>query len=83
MPKTIHAQLPTPSLVGYWHNWNDASAPYIPLNAIDNRYNVIEISFAVPVSPQDMTMTFIPDNITVPAFISQVQALQAAGKKYC
>ncbi|MBK9047457.1 MAG: hypothetical protein IPL74_12340 [Bacteroidetes bacterium] len=28
-----------------------------------------------------MTMTFIPDNITVPAFISQVQALQAAGKK--
>ncbi|MBK6643664.1 MAG: T9SS type A sorting domain-containing protein [Bacteroidetes bacterium] len=81
MPKIIHAQLPTPSLVGYWHNWNDTSAPYIPLTAIDNRYNVIEISFAVPVSPQDMTMTFIPDNITVPAFISQVQALQAAGKK--
>ncbi|MBK7389062.1 MAG: T9SS type A sorting domain-containing protein [Bacteroidetes bacterium] len=79
--KTIHAQLPTPSLVGYWHNWNDTSAPYIPLTAIDNRYNVIEISFAVPVSPQDMTMTFIPDNITVPAFISQVQSLQAAGKK--
>ncbi|MBK8873806.1 MAG: T9SS type A sorting domain-containing protein [Bacteroidetes bacterium] len=81
VPKTIHAQLPTPSLVGYWHNWNDTSAPYIPLTAIDNRYNVIEISFAVPVSPQDMTMTFIPDNITVPAFIAQVQSLQAAGKK--
>lgn len=77
----IHAQLPSPSLVGYWHNWNDASAPYIPLNAIDNRYNVIEISFAVPVSPQDMTMTFTPDNGSVPAFIAQVQALQAAGKK--
>ncbi|MBK9047456.1 MAG: hypothetical protein IPL74_12335 [Bacteroidetes bacterium] len=44
MPKIIHAQLPTPSLVGYWHNWNDTSAPYIPLTAIDNRYNVIEIS---------------------------------------
>lgn len=79
--KTIHAQLPSPILVGYWHNWNDASAPYIPLNAIDNRYNLIEISFAVPVSPQDMTMTFTPDNGSVPAFIAQVQALQAAGKK--
>lgn len=77
----IYAQFPNPALVGYWHNWNDASAPYIPLNAIDNRYNVIEISFAVPVSPQDMTMTFSPDNGTVPAFITQVQALQASGKK--
>lgn len=76
-----YAQLPSPALVGYWHNWNDASAPYIPLNAIDNRYNVIEISFAVPVSPQDMTMTFTPDNGSVQAFIAQVQALQAAGKK--
>lgn len=76
-----YAQLPYPALVGYWHNWNDASAPYIPLNAIDNRYNVIEISFAVPVSTQDMTMTFTPDNGTVPAFIAQVQALQASGKK--
>jgi chitinase len=79
--KSANAQLPSPALVGYWHNWNDASAPYIPLNAIDNRYNVIEISFAVPVSPQDMTMTFTPDNGTVPAFIAQVQTLQAAGKK--
>lgn len=76
-----YAQLPSPALVGYWHNWNDASAPYIPLNAIDNRYNVIEISFAVPISPQDMTMTFTPDNGSVQAFIAQVQALQAAGKK--
>ncbi len=77
----LFAQLPNPALVGYWHNWNDVNAPYIPLDAIDSRYNVIEIAFAVPVTSTDMTMTFAPTGNTQNDFIAQVQSLQAQGKK--
>jgi chitinase len=77
----LHAQLPNPVLVGYWHNWNDVNAPYIPLNAIDSRYNVIEIAFAVPTSANDMTMTFVPTGNTQNDFIAHIQSLQSQGKK--
>jgi chitinase len=75
------AQIPNPTLIGYWHNWNDVSAPYVQLDAIDNRYNVIEVSFAVPTSPSDMTMLFTPDMIPQNLFISKMQSLQSQGKK--
>ncbi len=75
------AQIATPALVGYWHNWNDVSAPYVQLDAIDNRYNVIEVSFAVPTSPANMTMLFTPDVIPQNVFISKIQTLQSQGKK--
>ncbi|MBK9672172.1 MAG: hypothetical protein IPO70_07940 [Bacteroidetes bacterium] len=55
-------------LIGYWHNWNDINAPYIPLTQIDSRYTIIEVAFAVPTSPSDMTMTFVPDGITQAQF---------------
>lgn len=77
----LMAQLPNPALIGYWHNWNDASAPYIPLDSIDTRYNVVEIAFAVPVSTTNMTMQFIPDGVSQSVFIAKVQALQLQGKK--
>ncbi|MCC7030907.1 MAG: T9SS type A sorting domain-containing protein [Chitinophagaceae bacterium] len=75
------AQIPNPALIGYWHNWNDVSAPYVQLDAIDSRYNVIEVSFAVPTSPSDMTMLFTPDMIPQNLFISKMQSLQSQGKK--
>lgn len=46
------------SLIGYWHNWQDVNAPYIPLDLIDTRYDIVEVSFAVPTSLSDMTMLF-------------------------
>lgn len=70
-----------PVLVGYWHNWNDSNAPYIPLNLIDSRYTVICISFAVPTSATNMTMNFVPDGVSQSTFISQLQTLQSQGKK--
>ena len=70
-----------PVLIGYWHNWNDTSAPYVPLNQVDSRYNVICVSFAVPNSPSDMTMNFVPDGVTQSTFISQIQTLQNQGRK--
>jgi len=75
------AQMPDPALIGYWHNWNDINAPYIQLDSIDDRYNVIVIAFAVPTSPSDMTMQFTPDVISQSQFISQIQTLQNQGKK--
>ena len=70
-----------PVLVGYWQNWNDANAPYIPLDQIDARYNVVCVSFAVPTSPSDMNMLFTPDGVSEATFISQMQTLQSQGKK--
>lgn len=69
------------TLIGYWHNWSDASAPYIPLDKIDKRYNVVEVAFATPVSPSDMHMQFTPDVVTQAEFISSMRTLQRQGKK--
>ena len=77
----LYAQLPNPALVGYWHNWNDVNAPYIQLDSIDNRYNVIEVAFAVPTSTTNMTMLFTPDGVSQSVFIAKVQALKNQGKK--
>ena len=71
----------SPVLIGYWHNWNDSNAPYIALDQVDSRYNVVCVSFAVPTSASDMNMLFIPDGITQANFISQIQTLQNQGKK--
>jgi len=70
-----------PYLVGYWHNWNDFNAPYLPLDEVDDRYNVVALSFAIPVSGSDMTMQFVPEGVSEAEFLSQIQSLQAAGKK--
>ncbi len=78
---TLFAQSPSPALVGYWHNWNTTEAPYIQLNNIDTSYNVVIISFALPTSYTDMTMTFVPEQVTQSTFISQIQQLQSQGKK--
>ncbi|MBK7212410.1 MAG: T9SS type A sorting domain-containing protein [Bacteroidales bacterium] len=75
------AQTPNPALIGYWHNWNGSNAPYIQLDAIDNRYNVIEIAFATPVSLSDMTMVFSPEVVSQNVLISKIQTLQSQGKK--
>ena len=71
----------SPALIGYWQNWNDANSPYIQLNQIDSRYNVVEVSFAVPGGGTDYSMTFTPDQVSQATLISQIQALQGQGKK--
>ena len=74
-------QIPNPALVGYWQNWNDVNSPYIQLDQIDSRYNVIEVSFAVPQAGTDYKMEFIPDQVSQSTLISQMQILQSQGKK--
>ncbi len=75
------AQIPNPTLVGYWHNWNDVNAPYIQLDQIDSRYNIVDVAFAVPQFGTDYKMEFIPDQVTPSTLINQIQTMQSLGKK--
>ena len=77
----LPAQIASHNLVGYWHNWNNANAPYIQLDQIDNRYTIVEVAFATPVSTTDMTMQFSPTSVSQSVFITKLQALKARGKK--
>ena len=77
----LHAQLPTPTLLGYWHNWEDTNTPYLAIDSLDSRYNVIAVAFALPVSTTDMTMTFVPARGTQQEFMSRIQRVRASGKK--
>lgn len=76
-----NAQPPDPALVGYWHNWNDANAPYVQLDQIDPAYNVINLSFAVPHFGTDYQMEFIPDQVSQATLTGQIQSLQSQGRK--
>jgi chitinase len=68
-------------LVGYWHNWNDASAPYVPLDQIDPRYDVVNVSFAVPTVGTYHDLQFVPDQVSPSVFEAQVQALRNEGRQ--
>jgi chitinase len=71
----------THDLIGYWHNWNDPSAPYISLDQLPPAYSVVDIAFAIPEAGTDYKMTFTPDLVTPAVLLSQIQNLQAAGRK--
>ncbi|HLF06894.1 MAG TPA: Ig-like domain-containing protein, partial [Thermoplasmata archaeon] len=60
------------SLVGYWENWD---GKWIPLNDVDDRYNVLNIAF--PYIDPDGTVKMVDKNPT-PEEIAQAQA---RGKK--
>lgn len=81
LPCRLNGQAPNPALIGYFHNWQDLNAPYIQLDQIDARYNIIDIAFAVPQFGTSYKMEFAPDLVSQATFISQVQTLQGQGKK--
>ena len=69
-------------LVGYWNNWG--SPNILQLAAVPEAYDVINVSFAVPTTPNGATMQFEPFAAAYPTnqgFIQDVALLQAAGKK--
>lgn len=75
------SQNPNPALIGYWQNWYSVNAPYIQLDQIDSRYNIVDIAFAIPHVGTDYQMEFIPDQVSVATLISQIQTLQSQNKK--
>lgn len=52
------AQLPEKVLVGYWHAWHQTTMPMIPLTEVDDRYNVICLSFAGATDGNINTLNF-------------------------
>ncbi len=72
-----HAQ----SLIGYFHNWQDANAPYVQLDQVDGRYTMIDVAFATPTGGTDYRMQFVPDQVSQGVFIGQILALQAQNKQ--
>ena len=79
--QNIFAQLPNPALIGYWQNWSDVNSPYIQLDQVDSRYNVVDLAFAVPHTGTDYQMEFIPDQVSQAVLISQIQSLQSQNRK--
>ena len=77
------AQLPNPAMVGYWESWGGSR--YVDLKDIDDRYNVIQLSFANAKNNADSTdydMEYNPPwNYTEADFKSEIQFLQDQGKK--
>jgi len=73
--------VPYPALVGYWQNWNDSDSPYMELDQVDDRYNIINLSFALPLSGTTYNMDFTPLHTSQADLIADIQAQQAAGKK--
>lgn len=75
---------PTPTgskwLIGYWHNFDNGSTN-IRLRNVSPAYDIVNVSFAEPVSHGSGTLAFTPYNSTVEQFKSDVAYLQSQGKK--
>ena len=78
---SARAQLSTPTLLGYWHNWNDASAPYFSPDQSDSRYNSVALAFAIPRNGTDYDMVFTPTQVTEATLKAQIQNMKAQGRK--
>jgi chitinase len=70
-----------PRLMGYFHNWNFAPAPYVALDQVPPEYGLIAVAFAVPTGGTDYRMSFVPEGVTPGTFRQQMQTLQAQGRK--
>jgi len=81
LPFLSIAQAPNQALIGYFQNWHTANTPYIQLDQIDSRYNIIDVAFAIPQAGTDYKMEFIPYLVSPATFISQIQTVQSQGKK--
>jgi chitinase/chitodextrinase len=78
--------LPPRLLSGYWHTWN-GGVPFIKLRDVSPKWDVINISFAEPVSAGSTNgqMKFVVSGLTadytLAAFKADIKSLQNQGKK--
>ena len=74
-------------MIGYYHTWDNSGNPFIKLRDVDSNWDVINISFAEPVSAgsTDGKMQFnisgLSDSYTKDDFKQDIKDLQAKGKK--
>ncbi len=82
-PPNPGGDLPKRILVGYWHNFDNGSS--IPkLRDVSDKWDVINVSFAIPTVLGGSTMTFEPDPAiysSAQEFKNDVALLQSRGKK--
>ncbi|WP_211747456.1 glycosyl hydrolase family 18 protein [Paenibacillus sp. Marseille-Q4541] len=67
-------------LIGYWHNFDNGSTN-IRLRNVNPAYDIINVSFAEPISHGSGTLAFTPYNASVEEFKSDIAYLQSQGKK--
>jgi len=74
--------LPDRVIVGYWHNFDNGSGFIRPEN-VSSKFDVVNISFAEPVSGSTSLIEFTPDptNITDADFKAGIQTLQSRGQE--
>ena len=82
--------LPKRLLIGYWHTWGggpSGGVPFVKLRDVNPNWNVINISFAEPVSAgsTDGKMKFqvsgLTADYTINDFKADIKLLQSQGKK--
>ncbi|MBQ4822717.1 glycosyl hydrolase family 18 protein [Aquimarina sp. MMG016] len=82
-PPNPGGDLPKRILVGYWHNFDNSSS--LPkLREVSDKWDVINVSFAIPTVLGGSTMTFSPDPAiysSAQEFKDDVALLQSRGKK--
>ncbi len=75
-------ELPDRVIVGYWHNFDNGSGFIRPEN-VSSKFDVVNISFAEPVSGSTSLIDFTPDpaNISDSDFRNGIQILQSRGQE--
>ncbi len=75
-------ELPDRVIVGYWHNFDNGSGFIRPEN-VSSKFDVVNISFAEPVSGSTSLIDFTPDpaNISDADFRNGIQILQSRGQE--
>lgn len=69
------------ALIGYWQNWGGGAAPYLSLSEVDNRYNIINIAFALPRKGTNYDMAFEPQFTSSFDLKDEIFSLQKKRKK--
>ncbi len=82
-PPNPGGDLPNRLLVGYWHNFDNQST-VIKLRDVSDKWDVINVSFAIPTVLGGSNMTFTPDPAiysSIQEFKDDVALLKSRGKK--
>ncbi len=82
-PPPPGGNLPKRLLVGYWHNF-DNNSTVVKLRDVSDKWDVINVSFAIPTVLGGSNMTFTPDPAiysSVQEFKNDVALLKSRGKK--
>jgi len=69
-------------IVGYWHNWDYYTAPFMYLNQVNTKYNVVNVSFIETEGLDGYSAYFTPSAAYYAndaAFVADVQELKDKG----